>query len=124
MRCPAYSQDDAVTEITEEICGEINAETGEFEPCDGAIERTYSMPDISVGFVLDIRVLKIEPIFCIEVLEKWAVKFDIGVGSGIAFGSLGYKITSIVEIAPIVFGGIRVPEMVPTYGAGIIITKF
>ena len=112
-----------VTAPESEICGDI-LEDGTFEPCDKSVKRTYNFPDISVGVIFDIASLKPEPVIMIELFDVRNIKSDIGASYAGTFISLGYRLTSMIEITPFIFGGVRIPDIKPTYGVGISLTKF
>lgn len=136
---PGFIRDDSWesdSEITEEdFDGPRNGhfdEDGNWIPDDPTIEWTYTIPDISAGFIFDAHSLDATPSLQIELLEfdipglRWfrTWKLDAGVGYQRAYGYLGPRLTSIFEISVGGFFGWNWEDNDFSYGVGFTIIKF
>lgn len=103
----------------------------EWVPDNPDIAMTYKIPDISSGFLFDVRELKLTPTIQIELLEfdaPWkyfsTFKMDAGVGYQRAYGYLGVLLTSIFEISVGVSAGWNWETNDYFYGPSFTIIKF
>lgn len=136
---PGFIRDDSWgvdNEITEDdFDGPRNGhfdEDGNWIPDDPTIEWTYTIPDISAGFIFDAHSLHATPSLQIELLEfdipglkyfrTW--KLDAGVGYQRAYGYLGPRLTSIFEISVGGWVGWNWEDNDIAYGVGFTIIKF
>lgn len=103
----------------------------EWVPDNPDVAMTYKVPDISAGFLFDVRALKVTPCLQIELLEVdshipylGTLKLDFGVGYQRTYGYIGKLWTSIFEISTGVAVGWDFEERQLFYGVGATIIKF
>ena len=104
-------------------------EEGEWVPDDETIPATYKIPDISAGFLFDIRTLEVSPSIQLELFEfrvpyVGRIKLDAGVAHNKSFLYIGKLWTSIFEISTGVWGGYNWQEGHEAYGISFTIIRF
>jgi hypothetical protein len=131
----SFTVDTSETDITDAdfdgpLGGHFN-DDGEWIPDDATIGWTYRIPDISSGFLFDVRELKATPTLQVELLEldmPWkylsTYKIDFGVGYQRTYGYLGVRLTSIFEISIGIVGGWNWDRSDYFYGPAFTIIKF
>lgn len=104
---------------------------GNYIPENPNIELTYKIPDISSGFLFDIKTMDISPSIQVELLEFDSfiplistVKIDVGVAYQRSFIYIGKLWTSIFEISTGGFFGWNWELGDFCYGVDITIIKF
>ena len=104
---------------------------GEWIPDDPDIELTYKIPDISAGFIFDVKTLELSPSISFELFEfdthipyLRRLKFDAGVAYQRGFLYVGKLWTSVFEVSTGGFAGWNWRDNEPTYGVALLIIKF
>jgi len=136
---PGFIRDDSWTTNDEILDSDFDGprnghfdDEGNWIPDDITIEWTYTIPDISAGFIFDIASLDATPSLQIELLEfdipglRWfkTWKVDAGIGYQRAYGYLGPRLTSIFEISVGGWVGWNWEDNELAYGVGFTIIKF
>jgi len=101
---------------------------GSWHPEDPTVENTYQMPDISAGFLFDLKEYGIYPSLSVELLDMRRIKIDSGVAVQRIYLYGGYRWTSIFELSTGLWAGIYIIEdkggVGFNYGIAMTIMKF
>lgn len=111
---------------------------GEFEEDDsittesGKAERTFSLPPVKAGFLIDIYNRDLLPhitmglkSFTVPQFGSWGdFSIDVGVATSRAFVALTWEIIPIVKIGPMLWGGYNVKETDAAFGVGFSMLDF
>jgi hypothetical protein len=104
---------------------------GNWVPNKTEIVTSYKLPDISAGFLLDVKQWVVTPTIQIELLEVdthipyvRTLKFDFGVGYQRAYGYVGKLLTNIFEISIGAVFGWNFEDREFFYGPAFTIIKF
>ncbi len=98
-------------------------------PKDPKVKRTFSIPPIKVGFVVDLYHRDILPHISMELLDftlPYAGDFtiDTGVATSRVMLSLTWEFIPIVKMGPSIWVGYNVREDDPAFGVGISVLDF
>ena len=80
-------------------------EDGTIRTCSGKAERTFSMPSLKAGFVVDLYTLDILPHMSLELAEfsfpfLGDMSADVGVATSRLYLSVTWEVIPIVKIGP------------------------
>lgn len=128
----AFADDDCKCEDDPRCC------FGEFEDDDSITteskkaERTFSLPPLKAGFVIDVYNRDLLPHITIGLKEFTISQFgnwgdfsiDVGVATSRVFTSLTWEIIPIVKIGPMLWGGYNVKENDAAFGIGFSMLDF
>jgi len=102
---------------------------GEVVPKDSDIKRTFSIPPVKAGFIIDFYHPDILPHIAMEVFEfsiprvgDFAV--DIGVSSGRVISVLTWEAIPVIKIGPTVWAGYNVRRESAAFGIGFSMLDF
>jgi len=92
-------------------------------------ERTFSIPPIKAGFIIDLKNRDILPHLSVEILEfelpyLGDFALDTGVATSRVFLSVTWEFIPIVKAGPSVWAGYNVRENEPAFGVGLSILDF
>lgn len=112
---------------TEPLPGDFG-DSGEYNPEDSSVERTYKIPDIDSVLMWDNVSNRIRPGFGFEIDERkindWEIKTDaVLVEDGVGVSSM-WKVTSIIEVSVGPVGIYDTKEDEYGVGLAVMITKF
>ena len=80
---------------------------GKVKTKSGKAEKTFSFPDIKVGFIFIAPQMDILPVLSLEIYEfkKVPFYFDFGISPHVAYLSVGYNVISIFEVGIFAWAG-------------------
>ena len=96
---------------------------------DKKAEKTFAMPPLKVGFVVDFYNEDILPHLSVELVDfkiPYAGDFtlDTGVATSRIFASLTWEVIPIIKAGPSVWIGYNVKDNDPAFGLGVTILDF
>jgi len=107
---------------------------GEFDEEDnlptesGAAERTFALPPLKAGFIVDLYKRDILPHISVGLWSFSAplgyISLDAGVATSRVFINVVWEVIPIVRIGPCVWGGYNVKENTPAFGIGLSMLNF
>ena len=97
----------------------------------GKAERTFELPPIKAGFIVDLRSPDVMPHIAVELFEfniggsKWTdFSVDAGVANHRVLASLNWEIVPIAKMGPSVWVGYNFDDQEPTFGIGFSVLDF
>lgn len=95
----------------------------------GKAERTFSVPPMKAGFLVDFSDLDVLPFVSIELLSVGLpvvddVTLDLGVATSRVFIDVVFEFIPIVKIGPSIWIGYNVPNSDISYGVGVSFLDF
>jgi len=111
------------------VCFNGFEDDGTIIPKDPKVKRTFSIPPIKAGFVVDLHHRDILPHISIELLDftlPYAGDFalDVGVATSRVMFVFVWEVIPIVKIGPSVWAGYNVRENAPAFGLGFSVLDF
>jgi hypothetical protein len=124
---PAYAEGDCSEDPR--ACFDGFEEDGTIKTKSGKAERTFSMPALKAGFIVDVWTLDVLPHMSIELRTfelPWLGDFslDTGVATSRLFVSVTWELIPFVKIGPSLWAGYHVREEVFAGGVGVSILDF
>ena len=102
-------------------------EDGKLTTKSGDPERTFSIPPLKTGFILDLGVPDFLPYAALEIFdfEVFNTDFavDIGGTTGRMFVSFDWELITLLKLGPTIWAGWNVPEEKMSFGVGFTILK-
>ena len=126
----AYADDsDKDCEKDPRACFEGFEDDGSVIPKNEKVERTFSVPPVKAGFLIDFYHPDILPHLAIEILDFKIPKagdfvVDTGVTVSRVFVALTWEFIPIVKAGPTIWAGYHVKEQDPAFGIGVSILDF
>ena len=91
---------------------------------DGKAERTFWLPAMKTGFIVDFNHRDLTPHLSIELFEFSDFAFNFGVAQSRAFVSFGWEMIPVAKIGPIIWGGYNIKQNIYALGVGVSILDF
>ena len=126
---PVFADDDCKCEDDPRCCFDFDDDDDSIKTDSGKAERTFSLPPLKGGFVVDFYNRDILPHISVGLKEFGIPKigdfsFDFGVGTSRVFAALTWEIIPIVKIGPCLWAGYNIRENEPAFGLGLSMLDF
>jgi hypothetical protein len=125
---PAWAQNNRCADDPRECVDGVD-EDGKVDPKNEEVERTFSLPPLKIGSILDLNNFDLLPHLAIELRAFTVPKLgdfaiDFGVATSRAFVSLSWEFIPLLKMGPSIWAGYNVKEKDAAYGIGFTLLKF